>query len=215
MLLAKEYDNLKLMDVLDPHVLKASWINNRTYEEELAIYRAGLTTYRQIGKHSGHANDNGVGKKRLVELIYHHSNGEIVISEWKAGKILDTINQYMPGIRGTFHREIQEVLSNNDRTLVNPFGARRTFFDKLGDEMFRMAYAYIKQSTVTGLTQRAALEIFNNHKWIRILVEMHDALLFEVPVWRLQEGIKIIKSAFERPIDFSRCSLPREVLTIP
>ena len=81
--------------------------------------------------------------------------------------------------------------------------------------MFRMAYAYIKQSTVTGLTQRAALEIFNNHKWIKILVEMHDALLFEVPVWRLQEGIKIIKSAFERPIDFSRCSLPREVLTIP
>lgn len=214
LLLAKEYDLLEKMDKIDIHSLTASWIQGTTYEDECRRYNEGYDINRQLGKHSGHAYDNGVGKRRLVELVYHHSDGEIEISEWKAGKILEVLRQYKPGIVEVFHKGIQDALNDNNMELVNPFGARRTFFDKYGDELFKAAYAHIKQSTVSGLTQRAGMEIAEN-KWIKVLYEGHDALLFEILVWRLDESFNIIRTAFERPIDFSKCSLPRDSLIIP
>jgi hypothetical protein len=214
LLLAEEYKLLELMDKIDIHSLTASWINGTTYEIERARFESGYDTNRQLGKHSGHAYDNGVGKKKLVELVYHHSDGEIEISEWKAGKILDILYQYKPGIKNVFHKGIQQALEDNGHELINPWGARRTFFDRWGDELFKQAYAHIKQSTVTGLTQRAGMEITRND-WIKVLYEGHDALLFEIPVWKLQESFTIICNAFEQEIDFSRCSLPRKSLVIP
>lgn len=212
--LANELEQLSLMDKIDLHILRASWINDRTYEQEKVIYDGGINIYRHMGKHAGHANDNAVGKKRFVEIVYNLSGGEIEISEWKAGKILSVINERVPGIHNVFHQGIQDALDNNGRELINPWGARRTFFDKLGDEMYKAAYAHIKQSTVTGLTQRVMLEIFRNYKWIRLLLESHDAFLCEIPVWRLKEGCGVIKKA-NKVVDFSRCSLPRGELLIP
>lgn len=212
---ANEFEQLALMDKIDFHILTASWINDRTYEQEKAIYDGGVTIYRQLGKHGSHANDNAVGKRRFVEMVYDLSNGEIEISEWKAGKIIEIIDKHRPGIRQVFHKGIIEALHANGMTLVNPWGATRTFYDKPGDELYKMAFAHIKQSTVTGLTQRAALKIYQEARWIRILLESHDSLLFEVPVWRLEEGCELIRKAFEQDVDFSKCSLPRGILKIP
>jgi uracil-DNA glycosylase family 4 len=214
LLLAQEYEQLKLMDTLDIHVLTASWITGSTYEEQLAIYKAGSDTQRQIGKHSRHANDNGIGKGRLVDLIFNHSNGEIEISAWKAGKILEIIDRNVPNIKLVFHAGIQECLAEN-RTLVDPWGRKRTFYERWGDELFKEGYAHLKQSTVTGLTQRAGMQIHARAPWIQIIYEGHDALLFELPENRLEEAQAIIKPAFETPIDFSGCSLSRGMLPIP
>ena len=212
--LAEDYNLLEQMDKIDIHILTASWIAGTNYETELERYKSGNDVNRQLGKHSGHAYDNGVGKRRLVELVYHHSDGEIEISEWRASEILKTLYNYKSSIVDAFHKGIQNILLTNNMELVNPWGARRTFYDKLGDELYKQAYAHIKQSTVTGLTQRAGIEIIRN-KWIKCLYEGHDALLFEIPVWRLEESFSIIKKAFEIPIDFSKCSLPRKTLVIP
>jgi len=211
LLLAKEYDLLKKMNEIDIHTLTASWINGRSYEEQLARHN---DIERQLGKHSGHAYDNGVGKRRLVELVYHHTDGAIEISEWRAGKILETIRQYKPGIVEVFHKDIQEVLMET-RELVNPWGDKRTFYDKLGDDMFKDAYAHIKQSTVARLTQRSGMAIVEECPHVRMLVESHDSLLMEVPVWEIEQIVPIIKAQFEQTIDFSKCSLPRPNLNIP
>lgn len=216
LVLAKEWKQLKLMDELDIHVLRASWITGNSYEAEFKIYKDGNDYYRQIGKHSGHANDNGVGKNRLAELISHHSDGKIEISAWKAGKILEIINRNIPGIEENFHKGVQEVLENNNRTLINPFGRRRIFYEKWGDDLFKEVYADIKQSIVAYISQSAGLQLVESAPWIRVLFENHDALLMEVPIWRLDESIPIIRSAFERPIDFNRGSLQRDFeLVIP
>ena len=216
LVLAKEYEQLALMDKLDIHVLRASWITGNTYEQEYKIYKDGNDYYRQIGKHSGHANDNGVGKNRLAELISHHSDGKIEISAWKAGKILEVINRNVPGIEENFHKGIQEVLENNNRTLVNPFGRRRIFYEKWGDDLFKEAYADIKQSIVAYISQSAGLQLNQVASWIRVLFENHDALLMELPIWKLDESVPIIRSAFERPIDFNIGSLRRDFkLIIP
>jgi uracil-DNA glycosylase family 4 len=214
LLLAKEYEQLELMNKIDIHILRASWITEKTYEEEMEIYKNGNDYNRQIGKHSGHANDNGVGKKRLVELVYHHSGGKIIISEWRAGEILKIINKNIPGIQNIFHAGIQQCLER-DRTLIDPYGRKRTFFNRWGDELFKEAYAHIKQSVVTAKTQRAGMAIRQQLPYVRMLVESHDSLLMEVPSNNLHDACRIIKCAFEEPIDFSKCSLPRDKLIIP
>lgn len=209
LLLAEEYELLKKMDELDIHTLTASWISGITYEEQLALHD---DKQRQIGKHSGHAFDNGVGKKRLAELVYHHSDGQIVISEWKAGQILQVLARYKPGIQNVFHREIQDVL-NSTRTLVDPWGGKRTFFDRLDEELYKQAYAHIKQKIVTGLTQKTGHSLAA--KGLQAIYEGHDALMFEIKDEELEEKCELITTEFQRPIDFSRCSLPRGILVIP
>jgi hypothetical protein len=46
-------------------------------------------------------------------------------------------------------------------------------------------------------------------------MESHDALLFSIPISKLIERCRVIQEEMERPIDFSRCSLPRHELVIP
>ena len=44
---------------------------------------------------------------------------------------------------------------------------------------------------------------------------MHDGFTAQIPIGREKECYEIVKPIFERPIDFSRCTLPRDELVIP
>jgi hypothetical protein len=102
-------------------------------------------------------------------------------------------------------------------------GGTRIFYERWGDELFRQAFSYIPQRTVSENTKGAALRIRGSEdiglkgraEWIRILVEAHDALLVMVPIERKFEAAQILKEELERPIDFSKCSLQRSELIIP
>ena len=48
-----------------------------------------------------------------------------------------------------------------------------------------------------------------------MIAECHDALVMECPDSEIHNVVEIGKKAFEEPIDFSICSLPREQLIIP
>jgi hypothetical protein len=61
----------------------------------------------------------------------------------------------------------------------------------------------------------AALRIRERIPQIKIVMESHDALLFSMPISKLPVWVPIIKQEMERPIDFSKCSLPRRHLKIP
>jgi hypothetical protein len=46
---------------------------------------------------------------------------------------------------------------SKDRSLINPFGRRRIFMDRWGDELFKEAYSFIPQSTVADKLNRDGL----------------------------------------------------------
>jgi hypothetical protein len=96
-----------------------------------------------------------------------------------------------------------------------PKGGTRIFFERWNDELFRQAFSYIPQRTVSENIKAAALRIRKSAPWIRILCEAHDALLTSVPISRKQEAAIILRMELSRPIDFSTCSLKREKLIIP
>ena len=215
-LLANDLAVLKLFQhKQDVHRLTASWIFSLKVDQV-------RKEERFIGKMCRHAGNYNLKKHRLMEMVNTEAKRQhlnVNLSEWKAGKILDAFHQYSPNIRKVFHYEVQQVLQNNNRILVNPFGRVRQFFDRWGDELFREAYAQLPQSTVPDHLRRAGLRakqrFVDTHISARFVVEAHDALVGLVREADVPRYIAILHEEIMVPIDFSRCTIQRGLLTIP
>lgn len=210
--LAEDYEFLAMREKLDTHKLVASHC--------YGIPMSEITDeQRQVGKHSSHAYDNAVGKRELSLQMSKHMNSTnpgSFLSEWRAGKILEAIDELRPKIKKNFHGGMQDALANNDMTIWNPFGRRRQFMNKWGDDLFKESYAHIKQSIVDDNTKRAMMVIDKEYPSVDILVEAHDGILCQVPIDEAKNFAKFAKEAFQQPIDFNLCTLQRPfVLTIP
>ena len=177
-----------------------------------------ITDYlRQIGKMVRHAGNLAIGKH---ELMLHLAGNGIYVSEWKSGKYINKFHEASPKIRGTFHTGIQEALANNSCTLFSPHGRKRQFFNKWGDELFKEAYSFIPQATISDQTKFALLRIVERLKKIgRIFfpcLESHDSFLALILDKYIATAAQIIKEELERPINFKRCTLSRDYdLIIP
>lgn len=210
-LLSDDEETLKLFGSSDIHKLTASWCFG-TKPESIT------EDQRFVGKKVRHAGNYDMKKRRMAIEVnndarrFHIKMG--VLSEWKAGKILDIFHQKSPKIKGVFHKEVVEILARQ-RYLLNPFGRYRMFYERWGDELFREAYAFIPQSTVADHLKKAMLRIKERIPSLMILLEAHDAFLTQVREDELDNVVKIIKEEMEAPIDFSRCSIKRRELIIP
>ena len=139
-----------------------------------------------------------------------------------AERALQIFHAKQPRIQQIFQSGVVDCLKKNRQLIAGlpwgidaPCGGKRTFFERWGEELNRQAFSYIPQRTVSDNTKMAALRIRQQIPLIKIVMESHDALLFSVPVSKLQEYSVIIKKEMERPIDFSQCSLRRRRLKIP
>ena len=199
-----KYNKAGLKD--DRHTLTAMLITNKSFEE---IADAD----RQSGKRTRHAANYDVGKHQLMETLAGES---IYISEWRAGTYLDKIHDSNPNIRNVYHRGIEEALSECNCVLFTPLGRRRQFFNKWGREMFKEAYAYIPQSTVSDQVKFAMLRIRDQWHENPFVMESHDSFLALIKEEDLERFCVLSKAEMEQPIDFSNCSLPRDYkLVIP
>lgn len=167
---------------------------------------------RQLGKQTRHAGGYGMGKRRLAQLAAVYG---IRISEYRAGICLQKFHDHSPGIQNVYWKEVREALENSNNILWTPLGRRRQFFERWGEELFKEAYSYIPQSTITDMTKFAMLRIEKRAPWIEFLQEGHDSFLAQVWDDMVDDAIAIILGEMQRPIDFSRCSLPRDFLLVP
>jgi DNA polymerase I-like protein with 3'-5' exonuclease and polymerase domains len=210
--LAEDADTLKLFDTTDIHSLTATWIF------KIPMEQVNKKTHRFIGKTVRHAGNYDMRKNRLMLDTNKRAKKygiPVSISEHEADLILKAFHTNTPKIRGVFHHDIEKALRDFGMTLINPFGRRRQFLGRLDSNLYREAYAQIPQSTVRDLVIRALIYLRERYPDIRIILESHDALLALVPEDMISEYAAAMKYAFELPIDFSQCSLPREPLIIP
>jgi DNA polymerase I-like protein with 3'-5' exonuclease and polymerase domains len=172
---------------------------------------------RQVGKRGRHAFNYDVGKHELMLTVntdLAKMKSDLRISEWRAGQILQAIDEISPNIRKVYHAEVRRILEET-RTLITPFGRRRMFFDRWGNELFKEAYSYIPQSTVADHMKASMLRIWRRVPEVRFLVESHDGFLCEIPLDLLHTLCQVIKEELETSIDFSKCSISRPSLRIP
>jgi DNA polymerase I-like protein with 3'-5' exonuclease and polymerase domains len=224
-LFADDEQALVDIDTHDYHALTASWFFGGT-EDDYSKRKLGYESpIRFAGKTLRHAGHLGAGKARAATEINTQARKnkiEYTITEAEAGRALDIFHSKQPKIRNNFHGGVIACLEKS-RVLTAPkpwgvrsdTGGKRTFYEKWGDELNRMAFSYMAQRTISDNTKAAALRIKRRLPKIRIIVEAHDALLFSVPIDKAENWGVIIKTEMERPIDFSRCSIPRRELIVP
>lgn len=172
---------------------------------------------RHIGKTLRNAGNYDIGKHEFMlhcntDAAKYDVKDWTDISEWKSEQLLNKFHDFTPKVKGVFHRDVDEALRKT-RVLVNPFGRRRQFFGDLENrKTYKEGYAHLPQSTVRDIVGHAMIDGKCLMPDTKILLEMHDALLFEFPIGeerdRTLEWIKL----FEREVDFERCTLSRGIL---
>jgi len=214
-----------MYDEHDIHALTASWFFGGT-EDDYSKKKLGFESpIRFAGKTLRHAGHLGAGKRRAATELNTQARKykiPIKISEATAERALKIFHQKSPKIQQVFHNGIIECLKRTHGLIAGvpygfntKYGGKRIFFERWGDELFRQAFSYIPQRSVSDNTKGAALRIKKRIPSIKIILEAHDALLFSIPETLLDEFTPIIKEEMERPIDFTNCSLSRHELIIP
>ena len=224
-LLSNDEEMLRMYDEHDVHALTASWFfggSESDYSKKILGYEVPT---RFVGKTLRHAGHLGAGKRRAATSVNTDARKfkiDITITEATAGHALEVFHRKSPNIRGVFQKEVIDCLQR-DRILISPVpygidaphGGVRTFFERWGDELNRQAFSYLPQRAVSDNTKNAALRIKSRVPNIRIVLEAHDGLIFCIPKIRVEEYGPIIIEEMERPIDFTNCSLPRGLLSLP
>lgn len=226
-LLADDEEALKLVDEIDYHAFTATWFFG--LNEELHNYDKKKLGYehpiRFCGKTLRHAGHLGASKRRAAITVNTDARKykiPIVISEQTAERALRIFHTRQPKIQSIFQNGITEIIKQT-RKLVAPvpygldvdYGGTRTFFDRMGEELFRQAFSYIPQRAVTDNTKCSGLRIRDRIPGIKIAIESHDSLLFIIPAHKVIDYGAIIRDEFERPISFLNCSIKRRDLIIP
>lgn len=224
-LLSDDEEALEMYETHDVHALTASWFvggTEETWSKKILGYEH---PNRFFGKTARHAGNYGASKKRLATEANTQARKykiDFRTTEYECDKALNIFHSKNPKIREVFHNGIIEQL-REQRFLTAPIpygidsrvGGKRQFFERWGDELFRMAFSYIPQRAVSDNTKAAGLRLKKRIKGIRIILESHDALLFMVREKDVDEYGYMIKEEFERAIRFDSCSLPRRDLVIP
>jgi uracil-DNA glycosylase family 4 len=223
--LATDEQALRDIDEHDYHALTASWFFGGTeldYSKKILGYESPI---RFAGKTLRHAGHLGAGKRRASAEVNTQARKykiPITITEATAERALKIFHAKQPKIQHVFHAQVVEALKSK-RQLTAPLpwgidaerGGIRIFYERWGDELFREAFAYLPQRTVSDNTKAAGIRIKKKFKEAKIILEAHDALLFSVREEYLKDFIPIARKEMERPINFACCSLQRRHLKIP
>ncbi len=73
------------------------------------------------------------------------------------------------------------VEGNPPRTLINKWGYRITFFDRV-ESVFTEALTWIQQSTVGICCFKGAIALHTSVPWLELLLQVHDSVVFQFPI---------------------------------
>lgn len=202
--LAEDYDTLKLFDETDIHIVTATWVLGKKYED---ITKQDRQDY---GKKPRHAGNYNMGPGRLSQMT-HKPESETRI-------ILVKFHDASPKIRGVFHAGIRREITQS-RCLVSPHGRRRDFFGRVTEDMFKEGFSQVPQATVSDHFKFTVLNTINS-KWDAPLIypfaEGHDSLDFEVKAECRESFTRDLQAAIETPISFREGTFIRDFdLIIP
>ncbi len=135
----------------------------------------GLYTWRFWGKKANHGLNYGLGYRNFA-LKYS-------ISEADAKLIIEGYHSAYPGVR-KYHGWVRDQLEKG-RTLTNILGRRRKFLGIWGHDLFKEAYNWIPQSSVSSIiNERGLLHIHNGqekYEYVEPLLQVHDSIVFQIP----------------------------------
>lgn len=154
-------------------------------QEMKAMLKAGLDPYTEIAKEF--YCDPSITKKdprrQIFKSFVHGTNylgtakglaERLGLSVKEAEKTQKWYFQRFPKIKQWQENLIQTVKSR--QMVRNVFGYKFNFFDRIEGTTFNQAAAWIPQSTVACLINRAFVNIHRNLPEVQVLIQVHDSL---------------------------------------
>lgn len=183
-----------------------------------AMLRSGADAYTEIAKEFYH--DPSITKKdprRQLFKAFAHGTNYLGTAKGLAERLGLSVHQAeqtqkwyfgkFPGIKKWQEDIKNQVLSR--RYVQNVFGYRCYFFDRIEGTIFNQAIAWIPQSTVGCLINRAYVNLHENHEWCEILLQVHDSLAGQYPTSMGEAAEQMIVRAAEIELPYN------DPLTIP
>lgn len=179
---------------IDAHALTASGIFKVTVEDVLrqakVMKSEGKTPpWRYLGKQSNHAFNYGEAERTFMQNVNKKADETgISITLQQSKQIRAGHFAMYPEIETNYWAEVEDALRRT-RTLVNPFGRRRVFHDRLDNSTYRDGYSWIPQSTAPDIIRRGMVNInrelqdgarIQDGLPLQILLQVHDAILGQV-----------------------------------
>ena len=153
---------------------------------------------RYTGKRVNHAANYDMGPPKFA-IVYNKDaakNKVDLINVREAQVFMHRHHAAHPSIKQTYHKELIEEVSRT-KTLFNVWGRRVVFHDRVGQELFRQAFAWWAQSLVGDLTNI----IFDKIADVVCIVNQgHDSLIAHAHKTKVMETIKIMWQAAQIPI---------------
>lgn len=161
---------------------------------------------RQVGKMGQLAFQYGVGWKTLRDQINSDSDlTGIVVDDRTAQAAEVAFHSLYPGYSRWWERVMEELREKG--YLVNPFGRKRVFFSRAESQsevaaLRRAAVAFMPQSTIADLMNSRIAELYRLHdpQDLRVLAQVHDAVLFDCLPKDAYRVARIVKSVLESTI---------------
>ena len=195
---------------IDTHCYKAVLANPKLKESCIQCMDKKCKD-RQTIKSIAHGWNYGRGAKSIAE--------ELGLTKKEVEIFIQKLNATFPNIPA-WHLKLQQQLKAT-RTLITPFGRKRTFMGRWGDDLFREAYAFVPQSTVADYTNKALLRLCalynSNIKYtdeilefikrnmnditlqnVKIIHQCHDEILALVCQDLIKDYIPIARSIIEQ-----------------
>jgi len=137
-----------------------------------------------------HSTNYGVSSRTLAQILgWSISDTDAFQKRWFS---------LHPGIR-TWHQRTESELRRS-RTATNRYGYRIVYFDRI-DTLLPQALAWVPQSTVALVCFKGALRIKKELPWVDILLQVHDSLVFQVPMHRADQ-LEVLSRTLEVPVPY-------------
>lgn len=164
-----------------------------------AAIAGGRYSQRDWGKKANHGLNYGM-RKRKAGLLWE-------VPESEAGLVVDKYHKAYPGVR-QWHRRIEAQMRKN-RTLVNLFGRKCTFYDRWSNSLLMEAYSFVPQSTVADKLNRHGVIPFyfdqDTFHACELLMQVHDSMLFQIPIsagWEYHATVlSKLRESLEEPLE--------------
>ena len=172
---------------IDIHAQTASMLHGISFEEVsdkkgTSPFGDGTKSQRDWGKQCNHSLNYDLGYKSF--------SYRFELPETQGKQMVEAYHRLYPNVRGGYHRWVQHDIQTS-RTVENCYGRRIRFMDRLCDELYKGAYAWIPQSTVAvKINVDGLLPVYEDQETYRdveLLNQIHDSIEFQIPVavgWR-------------------------------
>lgn len=175
------------------------------------MFAEGLKPYVEVAKEYHH--DPSITKHhpsyKLFKALCHGTNylgtpsglsSRIGLLSNEVERIQKWYYSKFPEIRTWQDNIISQV--NTRRYVENVFGYRMHFFDRIEGTIYNQAVAWVPQSTVACLINRGYKNLYEQHRDISVLLQVHDSLGGQFPTRLGDAGIEAIARACSVPLPY-------------